>query len=97
MKIGYSDLTRIISRHSEVSFEILGDEEYNDCCMGNDGSEKPYWLGLTPDGGQAYAFATFEEMASAPVFRGKSLKEIIDKADITSIDACDPEFMYKKL
>ncbi len=100
MKVTCADLATIISRHSEIEFQVLGDTEYSFCCMGNmsdagdDRAKEPYWFGLTPDGKQAYEYKTFDELLHAPVFHGQSLQSILDKVDIISIDACDPEEMY---
>ena len=72
----------------EINFSIVSDEIYDDCWMGcfSDG-DTPYWFGLTPDGKQAYDYATADELLSAKVFNGKSMAELWDKVKFHTLDA----------
>ena len=36
-------------------------------------------------------YDNFQDFSSAPVFRGKSLKQIWTKVEVLSIDGCDPD------
>ena len=56
-----------------------------------DKEKELYWYGLVPDCSEAYNYDNFQDFSSAPVFEGKSLKEIWHKITILSIDGCDPE------
>jgi hypothetical protein len=70
----------------EISFSVEACEKYQNCWMGKNGAEeKQYWFGLTPDGNEAYRYKTFDEMATAKVFDGKSLKEICNLITINEI------------
>lgn len=79
----------------EIQFMLGENEKFDYCWMGKLWSREEqrdvFWYGLTPDGENAYDYATFEEMAAAPVFDGFSLKEVWDQVVIESIDGCDPE------
>ena len=78
----------------EIEFRLKESEKFDFCCMGllldKRKKRNVYWYGLTPDGENAYDFATFEEMAAAPVFDGLCLCEIWDRVELLSFDACDP-------
>lgn len=50
-----------------------------------------YWFGLAEDGSKAYDYDNFADFSSAPVFNGKSLKDIWDNVEVFTIDGCDPE------
>lgn len=50
-----------------------------------------YWFGLASDGTASYDYDNFADFSSAPVFDGKSLKEIWINIELLSIDGCDPE------
>lgn len=82
----------------EIAFLVKGESSYPSCWMGKTPDpdreargKEVYWYGLAPDGTEAYNFDNFSDFSSAPVFAGKSLKEIWDKVEILSIDGCDPE------
>lgn len=78
----------------EIQFMLAGSEKFDYCWMGKLWSRERrrdvFWYGLTADGKNAYDYATFEEMAAAPVFDGFSLKTVWDRITIESIDGCDP-------
>lgn len=81
---------------AEIEFCVKGMDTYQLCWMGKmPDRENPdkdcYWYGLVPDGSQAYDYDNFEDFSSAPVFEGKSLKEICDKIELLSIDSCTPD------
>ena len=81
---------------SEIEFRVIGMDTYQLCWMGKmpdrEHPEKDcYWYGLVPDGSQAYDYHNFEEFASAPVFEGKSLKDVCSKIELLSVNSCAPE------
>ncbi len=79
---------------SEILFCINGSEKFDFCWMGKMPGETPgteiYWFGLTADGEYAFDYPTFEELAHAKVFDGKSLFELWDNVTILEVDACEP-------
>lgn len=86
----------------EIHFSVDGYNKYQNSWMGNtpiknelgeypDAGKRSYWFGLTPDNTEAYDFSSFDKMVNAPVFEGKSLKEIWNEVDILSFDGCSPE------
>lgn len=101
MKITFDDFTNIFKNNTpenichEVLFLVEGYSKYQHSWLGatNRNSTLSYWLGLTPDSTEAYNFSSFDEMVNAPVFEGKSLKEIWDKVDILSFDALEPDYI----
>ena len=80
----------------EIEFSVKDSPQYQSCWMGkmpdreNKGKEV-YWYGLVPDGSEAYDYDNFQDFSSAPVFHGKSLKQIWTKVEVLSIDGCDPD------
>lgn len=56
-----------------------------------------YWFGLAEDGSQAFEYDNFENFSSAPVFDGKSLKDIWNEIELISINGCEPEDVISKL
>ena len=80
----------------EIEFLIRGSSKYQSCGMGkmpdkeNIGKDL-YWFGLMPDGSEEFSYDNFQDFSCAPVFDGKSLKEIWSKIEILEIDGCDPE------
>lgn len=64
----------------EIQFRLLDSETFSDCWMGKtyDGNFQCdlYWFGLTPDGENVHDYLSFAKMADAPVFDGKTLKEV---------------------
>lgn len=78
----------------EIQFMLTGSNQFNHCWMGKMWSREEqryvYWYGLTHDGKNAYDYATFEDMADAPVFDGFNLKEVWKNIVIEKIDGCDP-------
>lgn len=56
-----------------------------------------YWFGLNQDGSQAFEYDNFENFSSAPVFDGKSLKDIWNEIELISINGCEPEDVISKL
>jgi hypothetical protein len=80
----------------EIEFSVKGHPKYRSCWMGKLPDEKNkekevYWYGLLPDGSEAHSYDNFQDFSSAPVFDGRSLKEIWNKVELLSIDGCDPE------
>lgn len=80
----------------EIRFLVKGYLKYQSCWMGKMPSKERkgkeiYWYGLVPDSSEAYDYDNFQDFSSAPVFEGKSLKELWKKIEILSIDGCDPE------
>ncbi|MBQ8791842.1 MAG: hypothetical protein IJZ51_11120 [Ruminiclostridium sp.] len=50
-----------------------------------------YWFGLPNHEDDNYCYNNFDDFSSAPIFDGKTLKEIWDNVEILSIDSIDPE------
>ena len=106
--ISFNDIKKLFSHDLagrfciEVEFLIREDPKYQSCWMGKmpdrEHKEKEiYWYGLVPEGTEAYSYSDFRDFSSAPVFNGKSLKEIWASVEVLSIDGCDPEerlFVY---
>lgn len=78
----------------EIEFYVKGSEKFDGCWMGKMPDEKAkadlYWFGLTADGKNAYDYATFDEMACAKIFDGKSFSDIWDDIEFFSVDGLDP-------
>lgn len=100
MKIDERALSKIFSWDLEdkycieINFQVESLQEYNNCWMGKMPSTdraEIYWFGLVSDGSKAYDYKTFSEMYQAPVFDGKSLKELLPLIDVLSIDSIEPE------
>ena len=100
--ISYSEITKLFStdlkgkRCIEIEFMVNGSSRYELSCMGKmpDSANKEnsvFWYGLVPDGSEAYDYDNFQDFSCAPVFCGKSLKEIWNEVEVLSIDGCDPE------
>ena len=92
-KLFFSDLGG--KRCIEIEFSVKGYPKYQFCWMGkmpnkNNKKKEVYWFGLVPDGAEAYDYDNFRDFSSAPVFCGKSLKQIWHEVEIFSIDGCDP-------
>ena len=77
----------------EIEFSINGFPKYQSCWMGKmpDKRKDLYWYGLVSDGSEAFDYDNFQDFSCAPVFCGKSLKEIWNEVKVLSIDGCDPE------
>ena len=77
----------------EVEFHVDNSLGYAACWLGKtinrETLQAVYWYGLTADGLQAYNFDSLDDFINAPVFNGKSIKEIWDTVTFTSIDSCD--------
>ena len=97
----FADITKVFSFDLqgnyciEVLFSVKGYPKFQHCWMGkmpykNDTQEDSYWFGLFSDGSGAYDYNSFNEFSSAPVFDGKSLKDIWECVEIIEIDGCDP-------
>ncbi|MCH5352393.1 MAG: hypothetical protein J1E06_02880 [Acutalibacter sp.] len=106
--IPFADISRLFARNLynksciEIDFCVAGFPDYQNCWMGKmpdhlDKSKEVYWFGLVPDGSQAYDFDNYSDFANAPVFDGKSLKQVWDRVELFSIDGCDPERRIKDL
>ncbi len=100
--ISYSDFTKMFSFDLEgkwcieIEFLVKGYPKYQSCWMGKmpdkvDKEKELYWYGLVPDCTEVYDYDNFQDFSSAPVFNGKSLKNVWRKVEILSIDGCDPE------
>ena len=100
--ISYRDITKLFSFDLEgkwcieIEFSVKGYPKYQSCWMGKtpnkvDKEKELYWYGLVPDCSEAYDYDNFEEFSDAPVFEGKSLKQIWKKVQVLSIDGCDPQ------
>ncbi len=100
--ISYSDFTKMFSFDLEgkwcieIEFFVKGYPKYQSCWMGKmpdnvDKEKELYWYGLVPDCTEAYDYDNYEDFSSAPVFNGKSLKNVWRQVEILSIDGCDPE------
>lgn len=100
--ISFENLAKLFSfdteskRCIEIEFSVKGHFKYQSCWMGKMPDDKNiekdlYWYGLVPDGSEAYCYDNFQDFFSAAVFDGSSLKDILDKVDLLSIDGCAPE------
>ena len=98
--ITFEDLTKVLEvpmrndRCIEIEFMLSNSEKYHQCWMGK-GYDKnidkdTYWFGLTEDGNNAYDYTSFEDMSNAPVFDGKSLKDVWNDIKVISVDGCEP-------
>ena len=91
----------VVKNHCCVEVEFYVDDslEYNSCCLGKTidrrTKEAVYWYGLVPDGSQAYDYDSLCDFVSAPIFNGKSIKEIWSLITIYSIDGCVPDDRLK--
>ena len=105
--ISYKDLEQIFSfatkggRCIEIEFSVKGYLKYQSCWMGKmpdkaDSRKELYWFGLVPDGSEAYDYDNFDDFCTALIFDGKSLKEILRKVEILSIDGCEPEEVIQR-
>ena len=78
----------------EIQFMLDESKKFDYCWMGKmwDTKEEKdiYWYGLTADGTNAYDYVSFHDMATAPVFDGRSLIDVWDQIVIEEIDDCDP-------
>ena len=100
--ISFNDIEKLFSSDLqkefciEIEFSVKENEKYISCQMGkmpdeNDPEKEIYWFGLTEYGSEGYDYENFEDFSSAPVFEGKSMKEIWEQIEIISIDGLDPE------
>lgn len=78
----------------EILFSLTGSEKFGCCWMGKMWSREEqrdiYWYGLTPDGQNAFDYPVFSDMADAPVFDGRSLRQVWNRVVVEEIDGCDP-------
>ncbi len=81
----------------EVEFYFKNDETKTEHFLGYmpmTGEEKsnptPYWIGLSDIEGGC-AFASAEALVHAPVYGGRSLREIWDEIEICTIEGVDAE------
>ena len=99
--ISFKDITKVFSFDLEgkwcieIEFLVKGCPKYQSCWMGKtpnkvDKEKELYWYGLVLDCSESYDYDSFQDFSSAPVFNGKSLKEIWKKVEILSIDGCVP-------
>jgi hypothetical protein len=102
-KIDFEDFKRIMSYDItkkqdsciEIWFGIDDSSDYYSSWLGKLKNKEngiiEYWFGLTEDGQQAYEYDSFEQLANAKVFYGKSMSEIWSTVSLFAIDACDVE------
>lgn len=93
----------------EIEFRVSELSNYQNCWMGKtpkkalkirdrfSKDKEVYWFGLTPDGSKAYDYNNYFDFSNAPVFDGKSLKEIWYRVELLSVDGCEPEARIKEL
>ena len=93
----------------EIEFRVADFPDYAYCYMGKmpkkplsekdsfRSGEEVYWFGLAPDGSKGYDFDNLSDFLNAPVFDGKSLKQVWDRVELLSIDGFDPETRIKTL
>lgn len=75
----------------EVCFSIEGDPVYTCCWLGGPcGSISDYWFGLVEDCSESYRYPTAQELVDAPVFRGKSLRQLWELVRIEDLDGVEP-------
>ena len=100
--ISFKDFTKLFSFDLEgklcieIEFSVKGYPKYQSCWMGKlpdkkNNDKELYWFGLVADGTEEYGYDNFIDFSSAPVFGGKSLKEVWEQIDLLSIDGCDPK------
>ena len=61
----------------------------------NNKRKELFWYGLVPDCSEAYDYDNFKDFSTAPVFNGKSLKELWPNIRVLSIDGTEPEERLK--
>ena len=82
---------------TEIEFNVDRLPDYQYCRMGKmwhpmgADDEYVYWFELFSDGSKNYEYDSFADFSNAPVFDGKSLKEIWDSVELLSVDDMDPE------
>ncbi len=100
--ISFADITKLFSFDLEgkwcieIEFRVKDYRRYQSCWMGKtpnkaDKDKDLYWFGLVPDCSEAYDYDHFQDLSAAPVFCGKSLKDVWSKVEILSIDGVNPE------
>lgn len=96
MKLDYEKFLGIFKnadRHNvdETTFYFDDDPDEQEHYLGwIGGQEKPYWVGYCdiPDGCE---YSSAEEMFTAKIYEGRSLKERWEQADICNIGGIDAE------
>ena len=87
----------VINNNTCIEMEFsIDDTEYNQCWLGKmpdrDNPKKEiYWIGLNPDGSQAYEYKELEDLLKAKILDGNSLYEVIDRISWHSLDGCSIE------
>ncbi len=75
----------------EVCFSIEGDPVYSCCWLGGPcGNNSGYWFGLAEGGSDAHQYLTARELVDAPVFHGKSLRQLWAQVRIEDLDGVEP-------
>ena len=79
---------------SESTFRIKDSNKFQNVWFGvtpnpHKGNELTYWFGSKEDN-ISCDFSTLDDFVDAKIFDGKSLKEIWDNVEITSLDCIDP-------
>lgn len=101
MELTFDDIIKVFEQTisnscCEIEFCVNGMDTYSLCWMGKmrdrDNPEKYcHWFGLVEDGSQAYDYDNLEDFLNAKVFEGLSLKEVSDKIEYVSVNACTPD------
>ena len=100
--ISYSEIASVFSFNLEgkycieIEFSVKGHSRYQSCWMGKmpnkaNKEKNIFWYGLVSDGTEGYDYDNFQDFSDAPVFGGKTLKQIWNSVIIFSIDGCNPE------
>lgn len=103
MKLDYDRFVKLMSfnicpnRCIEICFDITNELKREHCWLGKmpEKSQKNqvpvFWMGLTPDGTNAFDFDNLTDFLEKKVVFGYSLKELWADIDIVSIDGVDPK------
>ena len=105
-EISFEDITKLFLSDLEgrfcieIEFLVIGYPKYRSCWMGkmpdkNNKGKELFWYGLVPDCSEAYDYDNFKDFSTAPVFNGKSLKELWPNIRVLSIDGTEPEERLK--
>lgn len=103
--ISFEELTAFLQQDLEqkycieISFFVQGMPEYDFCWMGKmpdrtDNTKDCFWFGLVPDGSQAYDYDNLDDFLSAPVFEGRSLRQVWKDVRLDSVNGGEPECWF---
>jgi hypothetical protein len=101
--ISFEEITAFLQRDLkqqyciEIRFSVKAMAEYDFCWMGKmpdpaNQAKDCYWYGLSPDGSQAYDYDNLDVFLSAPVFDGRSLRQVWKDVKLESINGGEPEY-----